>query len=145
MFLFVITMLFIGTGMYGADQHLVYVYTGAGYSGQQLDIRKNIYDTPNITTGVAYRSNKFLSKWFINFFSIGLSLSGGIVFPKRRGNLSLLHYNSFLDLELFFGYGVVLVKNKEHQLSILGLGFVAKFYGLLERISHRYSVQRKVE
>ena len=119
--------------VYGTDQHQVMLYTGVGYSRQMLDLRVNIYDTPLVSTGLGYRWNKFLSRDSINFFSIGLSLGGGLIFPKLRNGQLVINYNSFLELELFAGYGVGLGKLKQHQVSILGVGFLPRFYGLSER------------
>lgn len=119
--------------IYSLDQHQVYLYTGVGYSQQILDTKENIYDTTSVDTGLGYRWNKFLSKESINYFSIGLGIGGGIIFPTLRGDQSILNYNSFLELELFAGYGVGLGKLKQHQMSILGVSFLPKFYGLLER------------
>lgn len=68
-----------------------------------------------------------MSKESINYFSIRLSLGGGLVFTKLRGNQSILNYNSFLELELFVGYGVGLAEFKQHQMSILAVSLLRKF------------------
>ncbi|MGL4368002.1 MAG: hypothetical protein ACRCTQ_06985 [Brevinemataceae bacterium] len=119
--------------IYGIDQHQIYLYTGVGYQQQKLDVKENIYDTPSIGTGIGYRWNKFLSKDSMHYFSIGVNLGGGMIFPKLRKDQFILKYNSFLEFELFTGYGVGLGKYKQHQISIIGINFLPKFYGLLEK------------
>lgn len=131
--------------VYGTDQQQVLLYTGVRYSKQMLDRYQNIYDTLLVLTGIGYRWNKFLSRESINFFSIGLSFGGGAVFPKFRDNKSILNNNSFLELELFVGYGVGLGKYKQYQMSILGVGFLPRFYGLSERNDFTQIGSTKIE
>ena len=119
--------------VYSVDQHQVMVYTGVGYSKQIIDRYQNIYDTSLVSTGIKYRWNKFLSKKSINYFSIELGMGGGAVFPRLRNNIATLDYNSFLEFELSAGYGISLGKYKEHQVPIIGIGFLPRFYGLSER------------
>ena len=119
--------------IYGIDQHQVIVYTGVGYSKQILDKYQNVYDTPLVSTGIKYRYNKFLSRTSIHYFSIELGMGGGAVFPRLRNSIATLNYNSFLEFELSAGYGISLGKYKEHQVPIIGIGFLPRFYGLSER------------
>ncbi len=127
-----ILLLFAGT-IYAVDQHQVGIYTGIGYSIQSVDTYDNIYDSVSVTTGINYRWNRFLSRDSINFFSIGLGVGGGVMFSNPRNSQEILNYNSLLELKLFAGYGVGLGEFKQHQVSILGVSFLPKFYGLLER------------
>lgn len=119
--------------IYGTDQHQVMIYTGVGYSKQMIDRYQNIYDTPLVSTGVKYRWNKFFSKTSMHFFSIEFGIGGGAIFPQLRNSTDRLNYNSFLEFELSAGYGISLGKYKEHQIPILGLSFLPRFYGLSER------------
>ncbi len=141
----VFVILFIITNTYGVDQHQIGVYTSVGYSQQLVDLYENIYDTMPITLGISYRWNRFLSEESIHFFSVMLGLGGGAIFSKSRLNQEILNYNSLLELELFAGYGLSLGKYKEHQMSIVGVSFLPKFYGLIERDNYTQIGSTEVE
>ncbi|MGL5956321.1 MAG: hypothetical protein ACRC0X_06935 [Brevinema sp.] len=131
--MFLILLILLSSLTYSLDQHQLYLYMGLGISQQRLDLRDNIYDTIGLGVGLGYRWNKFLSEESINYFSIGLGIGGGMIFPRSKEQQSLLNYNTSLDLDIFLGYGVGLGQNKQHQISILGISGLPKFYGLLER------------
>jgi len=145
MFLLLLSIITLANISYGTDQHQLFMHIGSGYSQQALDRMDNIYDTISINTGLGYRWNKFISPKSINFFSIGICLGGGMIFPDPRATQSKIQYNSFLDLELFAGYGVGLGKNKQHQMSILGISFIPRFYGLLERDNYTQIGDTEIE